>query len=136
MTRASDSNFLIRSFFLHCYIHITRILKSKEATEVFHAPRFTLFRKLHRKYKSGHNNLFKNILYTYRWEIIIGALVTCVFVFFNMLVPELIKMFLHYLHGHHTEKSEVRKAENFIQMLVAVQVLRVIFGEHTRRLFH
>jgi hypothetical protein len=30
---------------------------------------------------------------------------TCIFVFFNLLMPELIRMFMHFMHGHHTEKS-------------------------------
>ena len=136
MARAIDANFLIRGFFLHCYIHIIKILRAQDVTHAFSSPHFPLFKKLTRKYKSGSNSLFKNIAYTYKWDIGVGAIVTVIYVCFNMLVPELIKMFLHFLHGHHTENREVRQAEKFIKMLVGVQVLRAIFGEHTRRLFH
>jgi len=61
---------------------------------------------------------------------------TCVYVFFNLLMPELIRMFMHFMHGGHNEKSEVRHASNFIRNLVGVQILRLIFGEHTRRIFY
>lgn len=45
-------------------------------------------------------------------------------------------MFMHFMHGHHSEKSEVKQAMFFIRNLVGVQILRIIFGEHARRLFH
>lgn len=136
MRRATDSNFLIRGFFLHCYIHLVNILKALDPTHVFGSPRFPLFRKIIRRYRSGSNSLFKNIIYTYKWDLIAGGGICAIYVCFNMLLPELIRMFMHYLHGHHTEKSEIRKGQNFIKMLVGVQILRTIMGEHTRRLFH
>ena len=45
-------------------------------------------------------------------------------------------MFMHFMHGHHTEKREVTVASDFIRTLVAVQILRMIFGEHSKRIFH
>lgn len=51
-------------------------------------------------------------------------------------MPELLRMFMHFMHGEHTEKKEVKEASVFIRNLVGVQVLRLIFGEHTRRIFN
>jgi hypothetical protein len=61
---------------------------------------------------------------------------TCIFVFFNLLMPELIRMFMHFMHGQHSEKSEVKEASVFVRNIVGVQLLRLVFGEHTRRIFH
>ena len=43
---------------------------------------------------------------------------------------------MHFMHGPHSEKTEVSMASNFIRTLVAVQVIRLIFGEHSKRIFH
>lgn len=43
---------------------------------------------------------------------------------------------MHFLHGHHESKDDVAMAENFIRNLVCIQILRLIFGEHSKRLFH
>ena len=80
--------------------------------------------------------MFKNLLWTYKWHILKGAGITIVFASFNLLVPELIRMFMHFMHEHHSEKKEVTMASNFIRTLVAVQIIRLVFGEHSKRIFH
>lgn len=40
------------------------------------------------------------------------------------------------MHEHHSESKEVSVASNFIRTLVAVQIIRLVFGEHSKRLFH
>lgn len=51
-------------------------------------------------------------------------------------MPELIRMFMHFMHERHSEKSEVREASVFVRNIVGVQILRLVFGEHTRRMFY
>lgn len=72
--------------------------------DAFTPPRFTLFKKIVNKFTQGHNFLFKNLLWTFKWHVLMGAGITIVFASFNLLVPELIRMFMHFMHEHHSEK--------------------------------
>jgi len=40
------------------------------------------------------------------------------------------------MHEHHVNKSEVASAQSFIEKFFIVQFLRIIFGEHAKRLFN
>ena len=72
---------------------------------------------------------------TFKFELLSGAIITIIFASLNLLVPELIKMFMHFMHEHHSERSEVEASYNFLRTFLVVQVLRIIFGEHSKRLF-
>jgi hypothetical protein len=48
----------------------------------------------------------------------------------------MIKSFLHFMHEHHVDKDEISSTEILIESFIVLQLLRIIFGEHSKRLFY
>lgn len=64
----------------------------------FGRPRFGLFRRIERLYHAKEKNqLFLNLLFTYLPEIVAAVVVTLVYASLNLLVPELIRQFMHFM---------------------------------------
>lgn len=40
------------------------------------------------------------------------------------------------MHEHHVDQNEISSTEILIEGFIVLQVLRIIFGEHSKRLFH
>ena len=65
-----------------------------------------------------------------------GCVVTIVFACLNLLVPQLIRSFLTDMQGYGLKKIRVKTDSSFAEQFVLLQLLRLIFGEHTKRLYH
>jgi ABC-type multidrug transport system fused ATPase/permease subunit len=76
------------------------------------------------------------LLFTYKQEILVGFLVTFIFACLNLLVPQLIRSFLTDMQGYGLKKIRVSTSSYFAQQFVVLQFLRLIFGEHSKRLFN
>jgi ABC-type multidrug transport system fused ATPase/permease subunit len=79
------------------------------------------------------NQLFFNLLFTYLHEIVAAIVVTLVYASLNLLVPELIRQFMHFMREKHLERREYG---DFIEKFIIIQLLRIFFSEHSKRLFH
>ena len=97
-----------------------------------------MFRPIRRLFssKTTKHSLFKNLLFTYKDEIIVGCLVTLVFACLNLLVPQLIRSFLTDMQGYGLKNVRVKTNSYFAEQFVLLQILRLIFGEHSKRLFN
>jgi hypothetical protein len=97
-----------------------------------------MFRPIRRLFSSKNttHSLFKNLLFTYKQEILVGFLVTTVFACLNLLVPQLIRSFLTEMSGYGPHIIRVETNSYFTQQFVVLQFLRLLFGEHSRRLFN
>lgn len=84
----------------------------------------------------GENKLFKNLLFTHRRTIIKGGIISAIFVLLNLVLPKLIEMFIGLFHGHLEEHYQIEQAKMFIPIIVVIQLLRIIFYEHSHRIFH
>ena len=98
-----------------------------------------MFKPIRRLFSSKNtsNSLFKNLLFTYKNEIIAGLVVTLIFASLNLLVPQVIKAFLTEMQGYGTKKK-VRLSQDtyFTEYFILLQFLRLLFGEHSKRLFY
>lgn len=104
----------------------------------FSQPRFEMFKPIRRLFSSRNtpHSLFKNLLFTYKSQIIVGFVVTLIFACLNLLVPQIIKQFLTEMQGYGRKKPSVTaSASYFTQQFMLLQFLRLIFGEHSKRLF-
>ncbi len=63
-------------------------------------------------------------------------MITIFFSCLNLLIPLMIKSFLHFMHEHHVDKDEISSTELLIESFIVLQLLRIIFGEHSKRLFY
>lgn len=63
--------------------------------------------------KSTKNSLFKNLLFTYKEEIIVGFIVTLIFACLNLLVPQIIKAFLTEMQGYGQKKKIKVTSESY-----------------------
>ena len=120
--------------------HLPRPFRTRRAYSPPHSgvpfsrPRFPLFRRIERLYHSKEKNqLFFNLIFTYFREIAAALTVTLVFASLNLLVPELIRQFMHFMREKHLQK---RQYGDFIGKFLVIQFLRIFFGEHSKRLFH
>jgi hypothetical protein len=66
-------------------------------------------------------------------EIIVAVVVTLIYASLNLLVPELIRQFMHFMREKHLERREYG---DFIEKFIVIQLLRIFFSEHSKRLFH
>lgn len=66
-------------------------------------------------------------------EIAVAVVVTLVYASLNLLVPELIRQFMHFMREKHLERREYG---DFIEKFIIIQFLRIFFSEHSKRLFH
>lgn len=66
-------------------------------------------------------------------DVLIGLVITLISASLNLLVPELIRQFMHFLKEKHLEESQY---SDFIYVFIGVQFLRIFFSEHSKRLFH
>ena len=66
-----------------------------------------MFRPIRRLFSSKNTkySLFKNLLFTYKEEILVGFLVTTIFACLNLLVPQIIKSFLTEMQGYGLRKK-------------------------------
>ncbi len=78
-------------------------------------------------------NLFKNLIFTFLKDVIQGIIITLISASLNLLVPELIRQFMHFMREKHLEESQ---SSDFIYKFILVQFLRIFFSEHSKRLFH
>lgn len=81
-------------------------------------------------------SLFVRCLMTFWKEVAIGAFITVFFACLNLLIPLMIKNFLHFMHEHHVDQNEISSTELLIEGFIVLQLLRIIFGEHSKRLFN
>lgn len=140
-SRAIDSNPLFRYLHLHCFTHLYRVLSSpSDRNPPFHSeaafgkPRFALFRRIERLYHAKERNqLFLNLLFTYMGEIAVAVVVTLIYASLNLLVPELIRQFMHFMREKHLDR---RESGDFIEKFIVIQLFRILFSEHSKRLFH
>ena len=58
-----------------------------------------------------------------------------IFACLNLLVPQLIKSFLTDMQGYGPKKVRASTNSYFVEQFVLLQILRLIFGEHSKRLF-
>lgn len=59
-----------------------------------------------------------------------------IFACLNLLVPQLIRSFLTDMQGYGLKKVRVTTSSYFAQQFIVLQFLRLIFGEHSKRLFN
>lgn len=65
----------------------------------FSPPRFKLFKSLHNTYgKHDGVSLLKTIALTFRNEVLVGAIITVLYASLNLTIPELVKMFMEFMH--------------------------------------
>ena len=62
-----------------------------------------------------------------------GIVITLISASLNLLVPELIRQFMHFMKEKHLEESQY---SDFISVFLIIQFLRIFFTEHSKRLFH
>jgi hypothetical protein len=87
--------------------------------------------------KTTSHSLFKNLLFTYKEEIIVGLVVTVIYACLNLLVPQIIKNFLTEMQGYGLKKKVMLSEDShFTEHFVMLQLLRMLFGEHSKRLFY
>ena len=66
-------------------------------------------------------------------EIVVAVLVTLIYASLNLLVPELIRHFMHFMREKHLQR---RDYGDFIEKFIVIQMLRIFFSEHSKRLFY
>lgn len=52
-------------------------------------------------------SLFLRIILTFFKEVIVGSLITIFFSSLNLLIPLMIKHFLHFMHSHDVDEHEI-----------------------------
>jgi len=62
-----------------------------------------------------------------------GIVITIIASSLNLLVPELIRQFMHFMKEKHLEDKQYG---NFIYVFIVIQFLRIFFTAHSKRLFH
>jgi hypothetical protein len=81
------------------------ILKLIQA-DGFSKPRFSLFSPLKKVFDSKEkHSLFKNILFTFQHDIIIGGIITIIGASLNLLIPELIRSFVEFMNAKNLTKQ-------------------------------
>jgi ABC-type multidrug transport system fused ATPase/permease subunit len=79
------------------------------------------------------NKLFKNILLSFKSSFIVGMVVSIIYASFNLMLPQIIKEFMEIMQS---PKSEIILASSYItEKFIILQILRMIFGNHMKRLF-
>ena len=120
LSKPVDQFFLVRWLHLHCFIHMFKVITSKDSGThssyselTFSKPRFEMFKPIRRLFssKTTSNSLFKNLVFTYKEEILIGFSVTLIYACLNLLVPQIIKSFLTEMQGYGLKKK-VRYSED------------------------
>lgn len=127
-----DHNPVVRYLHLHTLQYVWE-LSQKDPSHCFPEPRFELFRPIPHYYTGSGDRykLFKNILVGFRWEVAVGVLLTVVFASLNLLLSQIIKEFMEIMQQGEGERASSSVALKFI----VLQLLRMVFGVHTKRLF-
>jgi hypothetical protein len=60
-------------------------------------------------------------------------IITLISASLNLVVPELIRQFMHFMREKHHDGDENR---DFIFKFILIQCLRIFFSEHSKRVFH
>lgn len=65
-----------------------------------------MFKRIERLYHEKEEyHLFKNLIFTFLGNVIQGIVITLISASLNLMVPELIRQFMHFMREKHMEES-------------------------------
>lgn len=77
----------------------TQVIPYIDIENKFSPPRFKLFNPLSNNYKNHDGgSLFKTIIWTFKFEVFVGAIITIMYACLNLTIPELVRMFMEFMH--------------------------------------